>query len=88
MHNQENLDSKAALCTPWSDTLNGHITKYTRILRRRAAAYVAIGVLCTDDKKVIILVENMYASAHFTKIEIVAWENSSSQHHEWYNTVH
>ena len=29
----------------------------------------------------------MYASAHFTEIELVAWENSSSQQHEWDNTL-
>ena len=88
IQNQENLDDKAALCTPWSDTPNLHITKYTRKLTRSAAACVAIGVPCTDDKKLIILVENMYASTHFIEIELVAWENSSSQQHKWYNTVH
>ena len=82
------MDNKAAICTPWSDTPNLHITKYTRKLTRSAAACVAIGVPCTDDKKLIILVENMYARAHFTEIELVAWENSSSQQQKWYNTVH
>ena len=87
IQNQENMDAKAALRTPWSDTPNRHITKYTQELTRSAAACVAIGILCTDDKKVMIFVENMYASAHFTEIKLVAWENSPSQQHKWDNTV-
>ena len=43
-----------------------HITKYTQELTRSANAATAIGVPCLDDKKVIIFVENMYASYHFT----------------------
>ena len=56
-----------ALHTPWLDTPNHHITKYTRELTYSAEIYIAIRVLCTDDRKVMIFVENMYASAHFTE---------------------
>ena len=65
---QENLDAKAALRTPWSYTPSLHIKKYTCKLTCSAAAYIAIGVPCTDNEKVMVFVENMYASAHFTEI--------------------
>ena len=72
IQNQEKLDAKAALRTPWPDAPNRHITKYTCKLARSSAAFVAIRIPCTDDEKVIIFMENMYASGHFTVIELVA----------------
>ena len=49
-----------------------HITQYTRELTRSANAAIAIGVPCPDDEKVLIFVENMCVSSHYTEIEIVA----------------
>ena len=73
IQNQENLDAKAALYTPWSDTPNRHITKYALKTTCSALACAAIGVPCTVKEKVMIFVENMYTSAHFTETELVAW---------------
>ena len=38
IQNQENLDVKATLSTPWSDTPNHHITKYTHKFTHSTAA--------------------------------------------------
>ena len=45
-----------------------HITKYTQELTRSANADIAIGVSYPDDENIMIFVEKMYVSSHFTEI--------------------
>jgi hypothetical protein len=87
IQNQEKIDAKAALRKPWADTPDRHITKYTRELTRSANAAIAIDVPCPDDEKVVIFVENMYASSHFTETELVTWENQRATAQKWTPTV-
>ena len=84
---QDKINAKAALRMPLADTFNRHITKYTQELTCSANAAITIGVPCPDNEKVMIFVENIYASSHFTEIELVACENQGAAAQVWAPTV-
>ena len=81
------MDAKVTLRKPRADTPKRYITKYTRELNRSADSSIVIGLPFYDSKKFIIFIDNMYASSHFTEIELVTWENSTSNEQKWAPTV-
>ena len=83
--NKEKIDIKARFHAPWSDTPDAHASTFGRQLDRRQADCVELGVVATDEDKVIHFIDNMYASELFETKTMEDWEDATDQ--TWTTTL-